>query len=338
MPNKTKRATIHDVAHHSGVSIQTVSRVVHGDVHVSKQTRQRVLKVIDELNYQPNRAAQSLVTRRSHVLEVIAFGTDYYGPSNMVINIERAARSLGYDLFFSGIPEITPEQIRKAVDSLGGKLVDGMIVITPILGLSYDDLSALCHGSPLVLIDIEQGTSAPSVVIDQYHGGWLATQHLIDLRHQLICEISGPLNWFGARARSQGWRQTMQNAGLEPGLSVQGDWTAVSGYQAAVRLLAEGVPFTGLVVGNDSMALGAISALRERGLRVPEDVSVVGFDDIPESAFFNPPLTTIHQDFNALGKQCVEYLVSLIDQPETPLHQRVLKPQLVVRQSAQFCP
>src|SRR5258708_6492834 len=337
MSDFAKRATIRDVAVLSDVSSQTVSRVINGDVHVSKKTRQRVQKAIDDLNYRPNRAAQSLVTRRSRTLEVITFGTPHYGPSQMVANVQAEAKALGYNLILSSISNTTSQEIRASIDNLSGRLIDGIILITPILGPTYQELSSLCQGTPFVQIDIEQGSGAPSVVIDQRYGSWLATQHLIDLGHTQICEISGPLNWFAAIARSQSRYDTLRAAGLKPGASVEGDWTATGGYEAACRLLDEGTQFTALVVGNDQMALGALRALDERGLRVPEDVSMVGFDDIPEAAYFKPPLTTIRQDFNALGKHSVEYLVSLINRPDTPLHQRDLKPQLVLRDSTRRC-
>lgn len=156
---------------------------------------------------------------------------------------------------------------------------------------------------------------------------------LIGLGHQQIAEISGPLNWYDAIMRHQSWVDTMAQHGLLHQMSVEGNWTAQSGYEAVQTLLNSGAEFTGLVVANDQMALGAIAALNARGFQIPADVSVVGFDDIPESAYFVPALTTVHQDFEALGAQSVEYLVSLIRNPDTPIHQRVLYPQLIVRNS-----
>src|SRR5215212_7099109 len=138
--SENRRATMRDVAELSGVSSQTVSRVINGDVHVSKKTKQRVLKAIDELSYLPNRAAQSLVTRRSRVLEVITFGTVHYGPAQMLVNVQAEAQSLGYNLIFSSIQQTTSEEIRRAIDNLSGRLVDGIIMITPILGATYDEL------------------------------------------------------------------------------------------------------------------------------------------------------------------------------------------------------
>jgi LacI family transcriptional regulator len=329
-----KRVTLEDVARLTGVSSQTVSRVVNGHPYVSDVTRRRVQDAIRKLGYRPNRAARSLATQRTCMLGIVTFGIDHYGPAQMVTHVEQTARARGYGVTLSTVRVLTPHEIRVAIDALGGSVVDGLVLITPVTGLSGADMTALCANIPFVQIDTELGAKVPSVVIDQRFGSRLATQYLIDLGHRALCEISGPLNWYGARARHESWVKTLRQAGLTPGPSVEGDWTAASGFCAANRLLDEGAVFSGLVVGNDQMALGAIRALRGRGLRVPEDVSVVGFDDIPEAAYFEPPLTTVWQNFAALGEQSVEYLVSLIDNPHTPVHQRVLHPQLVERQSA----
>ncbi len=328
-----KRVTLDDVALLSGVSSQTVSRVVNNHPHVSEDTRRRVLSAIQQLNYRPNRAARNLVTRRSCMLGIVTYGLAHFGPAQMMANVEQTARARGYGVSFATITQMTGSEINEALGSLGDRAVDGLVLITPILGVSYPDLIRLCDGVPFVQIDTELSAQVPSVVIDQHYGSQIATQHLIKLGHRAICEISGPLNWFGARARHESWLATVRAAGLQPGGSVAGDWTARSGWEAVSRLLDMGEQFTGLVVGNDQMALGAMRALRERGKRVPEDVSIVGFDDIPEAAYFEPPLTTVRQNFAALGEQSVEYLVTMIENPDTPLHQRVLYPQLVERQS-----
>jgi len=329
----SKRVTMHEVAIRSGVSSQTVSRVINGDVHVSKKTRQQVLDVIDALNYRPNRAAQSLVTNQSNIIEVITFGANHYGPAQTLTNIQLEAQTLGYNLIYSSIVNTSRDEIVHALNSLSGRLVDGIILITPVLGATYQELITACRGTPFVQVDNEQGSSSPSVVINQVEGSRMAMQHLIELGHTQISEISGPDTWFAAKSRIEGWHRALSDAGLQPGKRIEGNWTAAGGYQAAQALLNSGTNFTALVVGNDQMAVGAIYALQERGLRVPTDVSVVGFDDIPESAYFRPALTTIRQDFRVLGRQAVEYLVALIKDPETPVHQRVLQTQLIVRNS-----
>lgn len=331
-PDK-KRVTINDVARLAGVSSQTVSRVVNNHPYVSEDTRRRVQHAIHELDYHPNRAARSLVTQRTHMLGIISFGMHYYGPAQMVNNIEQAAQKRGYGLSFSTVTTLTLDNLSRAMEVLGARSVDGLVFITPVVGVSHSDLARMCRGVPFVQIDTQRLSHSPSVVIDQYYGMQLATQHLIDLGHRTLVEISGPLNWFGAQARHQSWLDTLHGADVTPGPYVEGDWSARSGYEATRRLLAKRPGFTALVAANDQMALGAIQALHERGLRVPEDVSIVGFDDVPEAAYYTPPLTTVRQDFAALGEQSVEYLMALITNPDTPLHQRVLYPQFIERQS-----
>lgn len=330
---KKARATIHDVARHAEVSYQTVSRVVNNHPSVSSDTRARVKAAIRELGYHPNKVAKSLVGNQSHTLAIMTFGMSHYGPTQMVLNIERAAKSLGYDLIFSNITEASYEHIQKALGSLAGRQVDGILAISPVVGISYQEMVELCWDVPIVQIDPEFGLEVPSVIVDQKYGSQLATEHLIRLGHQQIAEISGPLNWFGAIARHEQWLETMHQAGLTPMMSVEGDWSAKSGYNAAQRLITEDRGITALVVGNDQMALGAIYALHEHNLRVPYDISIVGFDDIPESAFFSPPLTTVQQDFNQLGEIGVKYLLELVHNPNTSIEQHVILPKLIIRNS-----
>ncbi|MFO7321692.1 MAG: LacI family DNA-binding transcriptional regulator [Chloroflexota bacterium] len=334
---RLKRVTLYDVALRSGVSYQTVSRVINDHPNVSKVTRQRVLKAIKELDYRPNRAAQSLVTRRSFVLEVVTFGSEFYGPSRMMVCLERSAKALGYSLTFTNLTNASLEDFREALDSITDRLIDGIVIIAPTDQTAPEAVLDLCRGIPTVLVDNELGSTTPSVVIDQRYGGQLVAQHLLRLGHQRICEISGPLNWHGAKARHEGVSETLREAGLETIATREGDWSPACGYRLTRQLLADGAQFTALIAGNDNMALGAMRALRESGLRIPEDVSVVGFDNLPDSPYFEPPLTTVHQDFDALGRQSIDFLAALIQNPELPVHQRVLYPHFVERLSTRPC-
>ncbi|MBI5931096.1 MAG: substrate-binding domain-containing protein [Chloroflexi bacterium] len=331
---KRQRYTLNDVAKDAGVSYQTVSRVINDHPSVSPETRLRVQEVIQTLGYRPNKVAKSLVASQSNTLAILTFAMNHYGPTQMVVNIERAAKNLGYDLIFSNISKPTRDQISHALDSLSGRQVDGIISISPVVGIAYEEMLQFCHDIPLVLIDPQFGMEIPSIIVDQRYGSRIATEHLINLGHHRIAEISGPLNWFGAIARHEQWIETLQQACLTPMMSVEGDWSALSGYEAARRLLKQDSSFTALVVANDQMALGASYALSEQGLRIPLDVSIVGFDDIPEAAFFQPPLTTVRQEFNQLGQIGVRYLLELIQNPETPVEQHILYPELVVRKSS----
>ena len=192
---------------------------------------------------------------------------------------------------------------------------------------------ARLNGVPLLQIDIEPGANVPSVIIDQQRGSYLITNHVIALGHTAICEIRGPMNWHGGIARQRGFQQAMDEHGLQSLASSEGSWTAESGYHAAHQLLQQ-TEFTAIVAANDQMAFGAISCLFQYGLRVPDDVSVVGFDDLPEAQYFLPPLTTIRQDFSTLGRQGLEHLIEMIEQPDSRTGQHVIEPILIVRDSA----
>ncbi|MFN8376607.1 MAG: LacI family DNA-binding transcriptional regulator [Anaerolineae bacterium] len=333
MTQKQRGKTLHDVAEIAGVSYQTVSRVVNNHPSVSPDTRARVQAAIRTLGYKPNKLAKSLVGNKSNTLALMTFAINQYGPTQMMLNIERVAKDLGYDLIFSNVSAPSAAQITKALESLSGRQVDGIVAIMPVEGVSYAEMGEMTHGTPMVLIDTQMNADVPSVIVNQRHGSQMVTEHLLTLGHRRIVEISGPLNWYGAQARHQQWQQTMREAGCAADLYVEGDWTPGSGYQAVQHLLAQTQGFTALVVANDQMALGAIHALREHQLRVPQDVSVVGFDDIPEAAYFSPPLTTIRQDFAQLGSSAVHALLERIHDPEVPIRQHIIEPQFVIRHS-----
>jgi LacI family transcriptional regulator len=330
----TQKVTLHDVARMCGVSYQTVSRVINDSPDVSAKTRRLVLKAIQSLGYHPNQLARSLKTRRSFILEVITFGVETYIPRELIITMGRAAIEHGYSLIFTDIPSDDPQEESRLLAHLNSGLIDGAIITAPVKSQLFENLSADPPYLPILQIRNPRGSAAPSVCIDQYHGSQLATRHLLDLGHRTIAEISGPLYYHEALTRHAAFLETLQAAGLTPAAVVEAsEWMPPEGYLAAKELLERGATFTGLIIANDYLALGAIRALNERGLRIPQDVSIVGFDDAPDSAYYIPPLTTVKQDYDALGHQSIHYLVELIKDPDTPAHQRVLMPQLIVRQS-----
>lgn len=335
-PSPPKKTTLHDVAEHVGVSYQTVSRVVNDHPNVASATRAKVARAIDELGYVPNRAAKSLVTRRSHTVGIVSYGSTYYGPSQMVAKVEGALRAKGYDLLLATVEDLSLEALRRNLARLQARRVDGMVLVAPIKGAHLEAVERVAD-LPHVVVDVPLGSPLPSVVIDQRYGSRLATEHLIELGHEAICTVRGPLGWSGADFRHEGWTNALERAELPLGPSVEGDWSARSGHAATRRLLAENARFTALVAGNDQMALGAIAALREAGRSVPGDVSVVGFDDIPEAAYFAPPLTTVRQDFTELGNRAAAFLVERMTGESggggASARQRVLYPELVVRSS-----
>lgn len=330
-PRAPKAVTLNDVAEASGVSHQTVSRVINGSPRVADSTKARVLSVVAELGYRPNSAARQLVTGTSQAVGVISFGTRYYGPAQIVGSVERALKRRGYGFVFASISSLSLQAIKSALRDLERHQLAGLILVTPLLEVRLEDVQALCRDLPFVMIDVRKGAELPSVSFDQAHGSELATRHLLGLGHREVCEISGPLAWSGAFERHQAWLRTLQQASVTPGPSLESDWTAEGGYEATRRLLPH--PFTALVVDNDQMALGATAALRESGLRVPEDVSLVGFDDVPEARFYTPPLSTVRQDFGVLGGRSAAFIVDLIETRTGSTEQVLLYPELVLRSS-----
>lgn len=328
---KSKRPTVYDVAREAGVSYQTVSRVINNKAHVSEETRTRVLDAIKTLDFRPNRAAQLLQTERSNTIEVVLF---YSGFNLFLYEMARSAQQLDYHFSISAI---TQQEFTRTLESARSRFVDGLIIVpmTPMTE-DYEELKRLTDGIPFIQVGANLGAEFPSVSYDQTHGAYLATQHLIDIGHRDIAEISGPLQNHDACDRHASWLDTLRDNDLTPGTSVEGDFTIEGGYHTMSQLLDEDAGFTAVFVANDSMAIGAHTALRERGLRVPDDVSLVGFDDIPEAAHFVPKLTTVRQDFNLLGHMAIEYIVSMINNPDMPVHQRVLQPKLIIREST--CP
>jgi LacI family transcriptional regulator len=327
-----KHATLRDVADLAGVSYQTVWRVVKDRPHVAEETRRRVLEAVRELDYRPHRPAQMMTTGRSHILQLIFFEGGYDEP---LLSLLHWAQEYGYILIVTVLSDTSSsDSVRSALRETA-QMIDGLLIVMPCAHLSYEELSELCQERPFVAVNTRLGSKMPSVVFDQWNGARQVVEYLVELGHTEIAEISGPLETAIGSIRHSSWRRCLELSNLDTGLSVAGDFEVCSGYTGAKQLLAKSRSFTGLVVGNDRMALGAIRALREAGLRVPEDVSVVGFDDIPEAAYFDPPLTTVRQDFDILGRESIEYLVALIEDANIAVQQRVLYPELVIRQSAQ---
>jgi len=332
MPISSKRPTLRDIARLADVSAPTVSRVINNHPYVSDQKRERVLEVMRAVGYRPNKAAQMLSTQRSNFIEVISLHATHSFFRNTIVHISFAARALGYQVLFAPVPE---DELIKTLDSAVSRLVDGIILVAPgwISKITDEELLTFARGVPLAVLAVEPGSSLPSVVYDQALGARLATQHLIDLGHQDVAEITGPPNMVDALMRHRAWEQTLCEHGIEPGQSVAGGFNAKNGYEAMKKLLADGHRFTALFAGNDRMALGALLALHEQGLHVPDDVSVVGFDDIEEAAYCIPPLTTVRQDLPKLGALITECLISQINNPDADHDQLVLAPELIARNS-----
>lgn len=321
---------LEDVARVAGVSHQTVSRVVNGSAKVAPDTRDRVLEAVRELGYRRNSAARALATQRSGVIGVVVAGLGFFGPSSTVVGLEAAARAEGYSLLLASMAESSPEATQEAIDHLIDESVEAIVLIAP-------DLSELDFGSgssvslPLVVLDSDPDRARLSVGVDHRTGAQMATRHLLDLGHRRIAHLTGPLDWYQAESRRDGWASAMVAAGLDASLVLTGDWTASSGYLHG-RALAAQADVTAVFVANDQMAIGVLRAMAEAGRSVPEDVSIVGFDDVPEAEFLFPPLTTVHQNFVALGREALRVLLGAIRGDEA-VGAVLVPPKLVVRAS-----
>jgi DNA-binding LacI/PurR family transcriptional regulator len=319
-----------DVASLAGVSHQTVSRVLNAHPNVTARTRARVERAIAELGYRPNTAARSLVTRQSQAIGVLAAGTAQYGPANTLLGVQQAARHEGYAVSMASLSAVTPAGINNALEHFLLQSVDGIVVIVPHEAM-LKSLRAVRMAVPLVAVGFGAGEGLTVVAVNQRAGAALAVEHLVNLGHTAIAHISGPRDWIDAAARADGWRRTLQQAGLPAAVLIQGDWSAESGYRAGQELAAAGNA-TAVFAANDQMALGALRAFGEAGLRVPEDISIVGFDDQPEAAYFVPPLTSVNQGFAELGARCIQMLLSDMAGGRSEAAS-VLNPRLVVRAS-----
>ncbi len=325
------RPVMADVARLAGVSHQTVSRVLNGHPNVRPQTREDVLAAIRQLGYRPNAAARTLVTGRTQALGVISFDTTLYGPASMLYGIERAAHP-GYTVAITSLPAFDRRSMQEADDRFLGQGVEGIIEIaseTPLL----EALAGVATDVPLVAVGC--GTRAPmdSVAIDNISGALQATRYLLDLGHETVHYVGGPDSTLDAHERAEGWARALREAGTAEPEIISGDWSARSGYEIGHEL-ARMPEVTAIFCANDQMALGMLRALGEHGRPVPSAVSVVGFDDIPESAFVLPPLTTVRQDFGELGRQALRLLVDRICGRPAPGAWMPVAPELIVRASA----
>lgn len=330
-PAQRKRAAnIRDVAKAAGVSHQTVSRVINGHPSLRESTRQRVLDAMEALQFRPNRAARSLVTSRSGMIGVLVTNGTYYGPASTQAAIESAAASAGYLVDTATLTSLDEAAFREALERLVDHAVEGLIVLAP-QEATLRQLGHLPVKLPMVTVHSTSPADDHGLSVDQVAGARLATRHLLELGHRTVAHVAGPAGWVESKERIRGFRTEMAKWGLDASRIVTGDWTSDSGFRIGQELVAEDPP-TAIFSSNDQMALGLMHACREQGIRVPEDISIVGFDDMPDAAHFAPPLTTVRQDFPELGRRCVAHLLAQLDVPveEAP---RTVVPELVVRQS-----
>ncbi len=325
--------TIKDVARHAGVSVATVSRAVNGHANVTARTREHVLGVVERMRFVPSTAARSMVMRRTHAVGALL--PDLHGEyfSELIRGIDLAARARGLHLLVSSSHGDAAEAAA-ALRAMHGR-VDGLLVMSPHASADFlwDNLS---NGLPAVLMNTRLGGGAhSSFAVDNRAGACAMVQHLVDRGHRRIAFIAGPESNFEAQERLRGYRAAMGELVPEQAEQVlQGDFSQESGFRAGGRVVALSERPTAVFASNDMMAIGCLSALDEAGLRVPRDIALAGFDDIPISGYLNPPLTTVRVHIAELGGLALKRLASDIEGPQhTAVRHQTLPADLVVRRS-----
>ena len=343
MRQKHVRATIKQVASVAGVSTQTVSRVLNERPDVSPETRRKVQGVIKELSYQPSALARSLISQRSYTLGVVTAGLKHIGPSLTLSGISAVAEESGYSVLLKELSSYDAEDITPIFQAFISRHVDGIIWAVPEVGENRNWVNNPPSDVdvPLVYITMETRDNLSIVSVDNYLGGRMAMSHLMEQDYRRIGHISGPLDWWEARQRMAAWRDALTEAGkgADESHCVEGNWSSASGALAIEKLFDQYPDMDAIFVANDQMALSVLQFLAEKKIRVPEDVGIVGFDNIAESAFFSPPLTTVQQDQHEVARVAVAEVIKLIEagwQGLDPVAPKpfTLSPTLVVRQSS----
>jgi DNA-binding LacI/PurR family transcriptional regulator len=319
-----------DVAARAGVSHQTVSRVLNGHPHVSATTRTRVLAAIAELGYRRNLSARVLATGRSNVVGVVAQNTTLFGPSSMVQAIGEAALSADLSLTVGHVAGYDATAAsRRIVERLVQQGAAGLVFIAPV-DAAAEAMQLVPSGVPIVTVDGLPEWQCANVSVDQYTGGLQATRHLLERGHRTVWHVAGPEQWHGSRAREDGWRAALAEYGATAPPMTRAGWSAASGYQCG-RMLARIPDCTAIFAANDHVALGIMRAMGEQGRRIPHDVSLIGFDDVPEAAYFHPALTTIRQEFAEIGRQALRLLLDQLDTGTSSAESALVEPVLIPR-------
>ncbi len=339
---QNRRVTIKHVAEKAGVSTQTVSRVINDRPDVAPETRQRIREIIEQLDYRPSELARSLIHRRSYTLGVVTAGLKYIGPNRTLNGITTKAEELGFGVLLKELPRFSVENVQPILQFFLGRQVDGILWAVQEVGNNRDWFAEGLANLPVPILFLTMASrpGIPMLSIDNYAGGVMATQHLLEAGYRNIGHLSGPLDWWEARQRKQGWQDTLVKAGrnIEERFAAEGNWSSASGQSAFLQLLEAYPEIDAVFVANDQMALTVLRMAHEKGMRVPADLGVVGFDDIAESAYFWPALTTVNQNQHELGCRAVEELVRKVEagysnesiEPTSML----LMPELVVRESS----
>jgi DNA-binding LacI/PurR family transcriptional regulator len=335
MAPPTKPASITDVARLAGVSVPTVSRVLTGAARVTPDKVARVEAAIDELHYRPNEVARALVSGSSNMIVVLAGNTTYYGYAATIQGIEEAARIAGMMVVIAVIQSSDKVHVASAVQSALRQPISGIVVLKfDVEGVAA--LAQIPHTIPVAVASGMLEDEHPQAVMDEFAGGEAATRYLLSLGHKTVHHVSIPQSGSGEDLRTLGWRTALADAGITPPPVIPSSWDPQTGVRIG-RELAARLDVTAIFCGNDEIAMGVISGARSAGRRIPEDLSVVGFDDHPLSSLWSPALTTVRQDFVALGRNTFELLWNEIRKISAPAHTSEAT-QLIIRESAARAP
>ena len=343
MDQNKRQPTIKDVAKAAGVSIQTVSRVINNRPDVASDTRKRIQKIVEELDYRPNAIARSLSTQRSYNFGLVTSGLEFIGPSVTLSGIANESEQLGYGLFLKEFPRFHSGSVRYLLDWLLEKQVDGIIWAVPEIGENRDWVDELINDIrvPVIFLTSAKRDDVSTVTIDNYTGAKLATQHLLDCGRLNIGHISGPMDWWESQERYKGWRDTLINSGIDPEdrMIAEGNWSTKSGKKGFEQLKSTFPEMDAIFIANDQMSLGVLHTAYAEGIKVPNELSIVGFDGIPESEYYSPSLTTVAQNLEQLGRVAVEQLARMVEESNSegelgePIY-LTMKPELIVRRSS----
>jgi LacI family transcriptional regulator len=341
--SKPVKATIYEVAREAGVSRQTVSRVLNNRPDVASDTRKRVLDIISVLEYRPSAIARSLSQKRSYNFGVLTAGLKYIGPSTTLSGITATSEELGYGLLLKELSGFNAVNIQPILNWFLAHQVDGILWAAPEIGSNRDWINTMLGEIPvpIIFLTTEKRNDISIVTVDNYHGARIATEHLLNLGRKHIGHISGPLDWWEARQRVRGWQDALRTAGLSANkrMAVEGNWSSKSGKVAITQLLMQYPEMDAVFVGNDQMALSVLQTAFERGVSIPDQLAVVGFDGIPESEYYCPSLTTVCQNQYQMGSIAVQELVRLVEETNLdnrkvkPIH-LAIKPELIIRRSS----
>jgi LacI family transcriptional regulator len=342
VPFVRSKVTIKDVARACGVSTQTISRVLNKKVDVSSATREKILAVMEEMDYQPSALARSM-RLQTKTIGVIIAGLHFFGISTTLTGITQAAEARGYNLMLKELPSFDSMEMQPLIQSLTAHQVQGIICAAPEVSENWKSIQKNLSNQipPMVFLKGNPSSAPVTISLDNYSGAYAITRHLFDQGYRHIGHISGALEGWEARERKRAWMRALVDTGLpvSENATISGDWTSSSG-KSCMEILTKQYPeMDAVFAANDQMALGVLHYAWEKGIRVPAQLGVAGYDDIPESRFFIPPLTTIDQDLNKLGEMAVRKLLSLknpkIKDAEVAGNTIILPTELKIRRSTQ---